>query len=217
VLSATIGGGGVPRGNSAGHGTSLSLGGANLGSSLVAVDRPKSGRPKSGRTSSGRPKSRSKSGRARSGAKSGRSSKSGGKSARKSKSGKRNDSSSDSDSDSDRSSDGSSDSSSTGSDSEGHGEDNYGADDAEAHSGDSDAEKELTADDLIELDMQRSFKRTKVRVEERRLLTIFLSSPFNGLRAERDVFINRYLPLYGARLCTMDSSIVPRRLPCACE
>ena len=36
-------------------------------------------------------------------------------------------------------------------------------------------------------------------MQEKRILTIFLSSPFNGLRTERDVFINRYLPLLRGR------------------
>jgi hypothetical protein len=33
------------------------------------------------------------------------------------------------------------------------------------------------------------------KVEEEGQLVIFLSSPFNGLRDERDLFINRFVPL----------------------
>ena len=47
--------------------------------------------------------------------------------------------------------------------------------------------------------MNQAYTRIAARLAESRLLTIFLSSPFNGLRIERDVFINRFLPLLRGR------------------
>jgi len=113
--------------------------------------------------------------------------------------------SSDSDTDSDSGSgssgssgSGSTSSSGTGSDSAEE-EQKYGSEGGGSDAGSDDSDRELTTEDLINIDIEKAHKRTKERVADRRLLTIFLSSPFNGLRIERDVFINRYLPLLRGR------------------
>eukprot|EP00039_Didymoeca_costata_P009749 m.129961 g.129961 ORF g.129961 m.129961 type:complete len:1486 (-) comp14589_c0_seq4:516-4973(-) len=53
----------------------------------------------------------------------------------------------------------------------------------------------MSPEEIIKKEMRRAMKVVQKRVRESRVLTIFLSSPFNGLRIERDVFTQRYLPL----------------------
>lgn len=66
---------------------------------------------------------------------------------------------------------------------------------AKVHTLDPNATVQLSKEDKIKAHMARAIKRQKQRIEEEGQLVIFLSSPFNGLRDERDIFINRYLPL----------------------
>ena len=53
----------------------------------------------------------------------------------------------------------------------------------------------LAEEDPLTCLYRRALANQRKVVEETGQLFIFLSSPFNGLRDERDIFINRYLPL----------------------